>query len=256
MDAPHDEPMPDDIEIEESESRLPLSDDEQRALELYDRLQELRLEIAIINAQQSHQAGKLPHTLRMPAVLVLTRNADDAGEEMTPEEATAARNNLLETRAKYLLRNQVIDSVLSANPILKAVHNGTEASPVERDLLPYIQQRDEAAIDVAKLASATGELRGQATRAQSEALRATRQNVTLAAEVMDLVAQIKEKKSGYMRDEKTQQGIQRLEDELKSSRQRWRIMKGITGGVVAGSGVDWARDETLRDLVLDPEDDD
>lgn len=125
-----------------------------------------------------------------------------------------------------------------------------------RDLLPYIQQRDEAAIDVAKLASATGELRGQATRAQSEALRATRQNVTLAAEVMDLVAQIKEKKSGYMRDEKTQQGIQRLEDELKSSRQRWRIMKGITGGVVAGSGVDWARDETLRDLVLDPEDDD
>lgn len=45
--------------IEEGESRLPLSDDEQRALELYDRLQELRLEIAIINAQQSLPTGKL-----------------------------------------------------------------------------------------------------------------------------------------------------------------------------------------------------
>lgn len=51
---------------------------------------------------------------------------------MSPEEVTAARNDLLETRARYLLRNQVIDSVLSANPILKAVHNGVEASPVER----------------------------------------------------------------------------------------------------------------------------
>ena len=43
-----------------------------------------------------------------------------------------ARNELLETRAKYLLRNQVVESVLAANPIIKAVHNGIEASPVER----------------------------------------------------------------------------------------------------------------------------
>lgn len=58
MDAPQDEAMTENIE--ETETRLPLSDDEQRALELYDRLQELRLEIAIINAQQklSHHAGK------------------------------------------------------------------------------------------------------------------------------------------------------------------------------------------------------
>lgn len=51
---------------------------------------------------------------------------------MTPEQVAAARNQLLETRARYLLRSQVVDSVLSANPILKAVHNGVEASPVER----------------------------------------------------------------------------------------------------------------------------
>lgn len=73
---------------------------------------------------------------------------------------------------------------------------------------------------------------------------------------MNLVAQIKEKKSGYMHDERTQQDLQRLEGELKTSRQRWRVMKGITSGVVSGSGVDWARDETLLDLVLDPENED
>jgi hypothetical protein len=36
---------------------LPISEDEEKILALYDRLQELRLEIAIINAQQSHQPG-------------------------------------------------------------------------------------------------------------------------------------------------------------------------------------------------------
>jgi hypothetical protein len=39
---------------------------------------------------------------------------------------------LLESRAKYVLRNEVIDAVVMANPILKAVHGGTEAAPVER----------------------------------------------------------------------------------------------------------------------------
>lgn len=46
--------------VDGGESRLPLSEDETRVLELYDKLQELRLEIAIINAQQ---AGK-SHLIR------------------------------------------------------------------------------------------------------------------------------------------------------------------------------------------------
>lgn len=118
-----------------------------------------------------------------------------------------------------------------------------------------MQKRDEAAISVAKLASSSGELREQATRAQSEAHRASRRNVELASEIFSLVDRVEEKKSGYLRDERTQQGLQDLEEELKRSRQRWRVIKSITSGVVAGSGVDWARDDTLRDLVLDPEED-
>lgn len=51
---------------------------------------------------------------------------------MTVEEADEACNQLLDTRARYMLRNSVVEAVLSANPILKAVHNGTDASPVER----------------------------------------------------------------------------------------------------------------------------
>lgn len=42
----------------DDEPHLPLSPDEVRVLALYDRLQELRLEVAIINAQKSRQTGK------------------------------------------------------------------------------------------------------------------------------------------------------------------------------------------------------
>nr|5Z08_D Chain D, Cenp-H [Thermothielavioides terrestris NRRL 8126] len=41
------------------------------------------------------------------------------------------------------------------------------------------------------------------------------------------------------------------EAEMKSNRRRWRIMKGAASAIVAGSGIDWVRDERLRDLVLD-----
>lgn len=43
-------------EVDPEASYLPLSDDEHKVLALYDKLQELRLEIAIINAQ-ARQTG-------------------------------------------------------------------------------------------------------------------------------------------------------------------------------------------------------
>lgn len=46
--------MPD---VAEQESTLQVSAEEQTALDLWDRLQELQLEIAIINAQKSNGLG-------------------------------------------------------------------------------------------------------------------------------------------------------------------------------------------------------
>lgn len=53
MSDDHDETMADQAPA--AESTLPISANEQRALDLYDKIQELRLEIAIIKAQQSLQ---------------------------------------------------------------------------------------------------------------------------------------------------------------------------------------------------------
>lgn len=111
----------------------PLSPDEQRVLALYDRLQELRLEVAIINAQKSRQTGS---THIGPRQKFLTHSQTDTGDDATEEEMRNAQNGLLEARAKYRLRNDVVEAVMMANPILKAVHSSTEASPIEQHVEP------------------------------------------------------------------------------------------------------------------------
>lgn len=119
--------------VDGGESHLPLSEDETRVLELYDKLQELRLEIAIINAQQAGkvtftcQARRWKKSLCSPGHCWIFSGAKGGDEDLT-----AAQNALLTARARYRLRNDAIEAVMVANPILKAVHSGTQASPIER----------------------------------------------------------------------------------------------------------------------------
>jgi len=56
----------------------------------------------------------------------------DVTREATEAEVRAAQEQVLETRASYVLRNEVVESVMSVNPVLKAVHNATNSSPIER----------------------------------------------------------------------------------------------------------------------------
>ena len=63
-------------------------------------------------------------------------------------------------------------------------------------------------------------------------------------------------KRGHRTDPKLREGLEELEASAKASRQRWRVLKSLVSGVVVGSGADWARDEELRDMVLDSEDED
>lgn len=137
---------------------LLLSADETRVLELHDRLQQLQLEIALLNAQNRYVPGEWkkrprkqdkdpsPHSAAFlpfsaPLVLHLTlpilldddaRDEAMSGDRSEADRIERAQAGLLEARARYILRNEVVDSVLSANPLLQAAHSGQDASPVER----------------------------------------------------------------------------------------------------------------------------
>lgn len=57
--------MDDDERMEDvedaAEPQLPLSEDERLVLELYDKLQQMQLEIAIVDAQEAYQSGTMSH---------------------------------------------------------------------------------------------------------------------------------------------------------------------------------------------------
>lgn len=41
-----------------------------------------------------------------------------------------------------------------------------------------------------------------------------------------------------------------VREERRREEWRLRVLRGVLGGLVVGSGVDWARDEELAELVL------
>lgn len=174
--------------------------------------------------------------------------------EDDPQAIQEARDQLLEAMSYYNLRNTVVNSVLTANPILKGIHASTYASPIEQDLASWIEARDATTHDVAKATAARRRLLDELTQVESETLRATRRNRELAAEVLRLAAQADEGRRGALaEDPSAKDQIEKLEARLAASRQKWRVMKGTASGIVAGSGVDWVNDDELRDVVLDPE---
>ncbi|KAI1352219.1 centromere protein H (CENP-H)-domain-containing protein [Xylaria sp. FL0043] len=218
----------------EAPAPLVLSDKEKRVLELHDKLEKLQLEIALLNAQKKY--------------------VPDTNSGRTVE---VAQQELLESRAKYLLRNEVVASVVSVNPILQAVHNGTNASPIERDLLPLITDRDTTSSTLASQNTERHSLLSDLADVESRSLRLSRENVVLAQRLLDLAKETEQGKAELLSgDSEYAAEIAALEAEVKNSRQRWRVLKGTASAIVAGSGVDWAGDAELRDMVLDPAEED
>ncbi|GJC99553.1 hypothetical protein ColKHC_08379 [Colletotrichum higginsianum] len=228
MDEPQDQKIADQAADAPS---LLFSDDEQRVLALYDELRDLEVKVALIKAQQSY-----------------------APVQNTKENVRQAQQDAAKARAEWLLRNDITDNVITANPILKAVHGSTQSTPIESDLLPHVRARDAASIALSKTSSDIRSAVDELTDVEAESLRVGRRNIELAAEVLRLAKETEMRRTGETDDPAVQAEMARLQVELKSSRQRWKVMKGTASAVVVGSGVDWARDEALTDIVLDPED--
>lgn len=111
-----------------------LSQAEAGVLELYDKVQQLQLQLAVLRAQERYTQGVyetyqhdrdgacLAHALWLTSLFKGKGSPD-------------GRTRLLEANASLSLRDRVIESVVAVQPTLKAVHHATHASPVERWVL-------------------------------------------------------------------------------------------------------------------------
>ena len=181
-----------------------------------------------------------------------------------------AEKECLEARATYSLKQNVVEDVLIVDPILKAVHSGLKATATERYLtggLDYvicklidsralhhlIDRRDTLEIAHANLASTLEALVKEAAKLSADNIHAVEKNRALTATLIALAKKYQAQRDEVLTDQTFSVQINGLRDDTATARQRWRIMKSVVATVVAGSGVDWAQDDTLRELVLDEE---
>ncbi|KAK3394624.1 centromere protein H (CENP-H)-domain-containing protein [Podospora didyma] len=212
-------------------SSLILPEAEEDVLGLYDKLQQLQLELALLRSENAH--------------------ASDDNTRLAGEGMDIIQMRILDASAALALRNSVVENVMIAQPILRAVHNATHASKIERDILPCIQQRDLAATKAAKQCLDVQEASDRLAQLELQIIQTSHRNVELAAEVLHLADRAQTNEAQTLDEIHLQSDVTQLDTEMRISRQRWRVVKGTASAVVTGSGIDWARDKQLRDMVLE-----
>jgi hypothetical protein len=118
------------VEVTETEvdSSPLMTEQEKRILEVYDRLEELQLEIALLRARGILSKGMHSDHIYCYVFLPFI----DEPVEATEEDIKLAEQDLLKAKALYQVRTNIVENVLVANPILKAVHAGSNASIIEQ----------------------------------------------------------------------------------------------------------------------------
>jgi len=211
---------------------LSLSEKEKAILRLYDQIQELELEQAVLE-----QELDIPTT-------TTTENIED--------EVAKAEQELLELRATYTTRERAIETVLITDPILKAVHLKA-ATPAERALLPLVHRRDILALVQENLANAHSATLEALSKTEIQNIHANQQNQELTRQLLELTKQASSWRD-ELDDDEVKLRLDQVETDRKAIQGKWDVIKHVTAAAIVASGVDWARDDELRDLVLNGSD--
>jgi Centromere protein H (CENP-H) len=110
-------------------------------------------------------------------------------------------------------------------------------------------------MSLARLSSQVLSAENELTKAESEHTVMAHENAVMATRMLSLADAARAQK-GDISDPKLRARVNELEAAMRASRQRWRILKGTASAAIAGSGVDWARDPHLLEIVMDDDDDD
>src|SRR5690242_15903060 len=83
---------------------------------------------------------------------------------------------------------------------------------------------------------------------------ANRKNRELSKTMLGLAKAMKSQSAEDVDDPRLREQIKAVEKELKDSRRRMKTLKGILSAMIVGSGINWAADRSLTELVLEDED--
>ena len=120
-----------------------------------------------------------------------------------------------------------------------------------RALHPLVDRRDALGIAHTNLSPNLESILKQTMEAEADSVRTMDENRALTATLLSLTRKIRAQRDKAISDARLSVQLDQVRADTAIARKRWRIMKSVVAAVVAGSGVDWARDKTLRELALD-----
>ncbi|CAN9316571.1 unnamed protein product [Alternaria alternata] len=206
------------------------SEAEKLALQLYDQLKELELQ------HNAHDASATPDDLLEGRLTVAQREAMDA-------------------RAEYEIRNKITHNVLVMDPVLKAVYEGEQTGFAEKRILPLVTENDTVFMMHGALTSRLAHTTRSQSTAEHSNMTENQRHEELAETMLALAEEMKTQSAHDIEDAQLRQRVDAVDKELKDSRRRAKTLKGILSAMIVGSGINWAADEGLTELVLEDEDD-
>lgn len=88
---------------------------------------------------------------------------------------------------------------------------------------------------------------------EAQNIRLIEKNRELSSSMIEITDQIRLQESNAINSSGLRDRLETLKSETELAKKRWRIMKSVVAGTVVGSGINWASDETLKNLVIDEE---
>lgn len=126
---------------------------------------------------------------------------------------------------------------------------------LRRRLLPLIIENDTVAMVQSRLSSKLASSTRALVTAEQANIIANQKNRELSKTMLALAEIMKAQSTEDIEDPRLREQIKVVEKELRESRRRMKTLKGILSAMIVGSGINWAADESLTELVLDDEDD-
>ncbi|KAI1004944.1 hypothetical protein K3495_g3275 [Podosphaera aphanis] len=210
-----------------------LTETEKKVLELYCRLEELQLEIALRKAQGT--------------------NLSDEPTCVSEGDIDTAQSELLRARASFQFRNSVTENVIIADPIINSTQTGQRASKHEQKLATLLQKRDELSLDLLEISKKERDAREDLIKLEVEHIHTVNKNANLSKKMLQL-ANTNNEKSHQAPDELSRQKLVDMETQMKVSHRKWKLLKGLVSATIVGSGVDWVRRTELLPVVLNEDD--
>lgn len=122
-----------------------------------------------------------------------------------------------------------------------------------RALLPLINRRDVLSLAYENLARLNASCLENQSNAEVKNIQATSENRDLVQSLLELTSNNNKTEKQDIDDPKLKEELEALDKANKQKRAEYTTMKRIISAAIVGSGLDWASDETLLNLVLDDE---